>query len=130
MSLNLGPTSVLTLLEICSYWFDKNESRCGWAWRDVPYKSADDALRAYEGLIEQATRLHNGRGEPLELVTPARGRQWKHSLRISVADRLVRVQIYIAAAAHAWSHSEPLGREAQRGYELLQGTLLGLCDEH
>jgi hypothetical protein len=83
---------MLSLLQVCSFCFEKNELLDGWSWRNVPCSTEELAREAFAHLVDEATRLY---GEPGPVVLPgsARAHEWPGKLRIGVSGKLVRVLV-------------------------------------
>ena len=102
-------TQLWSLLEVCSFCFEKNEVLYGWGRRDVPYQTEALAREAFAHLVEEACLLY---GQPRELscTSNARAREWAGKLRIGVSGRLVRVFVAAAGAASpasSWGDADP-----------------------
>src|ERR1035438_5894116 len=83
-----------SLLEVCSFHFEKNEVIDGWATpRDVPMPTSKLAQDAFDHLCVEASRLLGAsRNFPLA-GEGARATEGPGALRIGVSGRLVRVMV-------------------------------------
>ncbi len=97
-----------SLLEVCSFCFEKTEVLDGWSRRDVPYPTEALALEEFTHLVDDAGRLY---GEPKDFssATSARAKEWPGKLRVGVSGRLVRVLVAAPGSSPAflWGDTDP-----------------------
>jgi hypothetical protein len=83
-----------SLLEVCSFHFEKNEIIDGWATpRDVPFPSIEIAQEAFDRLCVEATRLLGASRDFPLAGDGAKATECPGTLRIGVSGRLVRVMV-------------------------------------